>query len=52
MVGTPGVDGLLRAERSDTGVGRVYTLTYRGTDAAGNTATCQATVTVPVNAKG
>jgi hypothetical protein len=52
VVGTPGVDGLLRAERSDTGVGRVYTLTYRGADAAGNTATCQATVTVPLNQKG
>jgi hypothetical protein len=28
------------------GDGRVYTLTYRATDAAGNTASCQATVAV------
>jgi hypothetical protein len=48
VVGTADLDGLLRAERSDTGAGRVYALTYRGTDAAGNAATCQATVTVPV----
>jgi hypothetical protein len=40
-VGTPDTTGQLRAER-----GRVYTLTYAATDAAGNTATCSATVAV------
>ena len=37
----------LRAERSGTGSGRVYTITYRATDAGGNSATAVATVTVP-----
>lgn len=37
----------LRAERSGTGTGRIYTITYRARDAAGNTATATATVTVP-----
>ena len=37
--------GQLRAERY--GGARVYTLTYRGTDLAGNTAECKPTVTVP-----
>jgi hypothetical protein len=40
--GTPDTSGQLQA----THPGRVYTLTYQGTDLAGNTATCQATVTV------
>jgi hypothetical protein len=39
----------LNAERSGTGSGRIYTITYRATDAAGNTATASATVTVPHN---
>ena len=39
----------LRAERSGTGGGRVYTITYQATDAAGNTSTATATVTVPHN---
>lgn len=39
----------LRAERSGKGDGRVYTLTYAATDAAGNTATATATVTVAHN---
>lgn len=38
----------LRAERSETGTGRIYTLTYRATDACGNTTTASATVAVPV----
>jgi len=38
----------LRAERDETGTGRVYTITYRATDACGNTTTRSATVTVPV----
>ena len=37
----------LRSERSGTGLGRVYTITYSATDASGNTALGQATVTVP-----
>lgn len=45
--GTADTSGMLRAERSGAGTGRVYTLTYEGADAAGNTATCSTTVTVP-----
>ena len=37
----------LRAERSGTGSGRIYTITYRTTDACGNSTTQSATVTVP-----
>jgi predicted extracellular nuclease len=37
----------LRAERSGTGDGRVYTLTYMATDACGNSTEATATVTVP-----
>jgi hypothetical protein len=39
----------LRAERSGTGDGRVYTITYTATDASGNSTTASATVTVPHN---
>jgi hypothetical protein len=39
----------LRAERSATGSGRVYTVTYRATDASGNTANASAEVIVPLN---
>jgi predicted extracellular nuclease len=38
----------LRAERDETGSGRIYTITYRATDACGNSSTESATVTVPV----
>jgi uncharacterized protein len=38
----------LRAERNESGTGRVYTVAYRATDACGNTTTETATVTVPV----
>ncbi len=38
----------LRAERSDTGTGRIYTITYIVTDACGNSTTQSATVTVPL----
>lgn len=41
----------LRAERSGTGTGRIYTVTYRARDAAGNTATASATVFVPHDQK-
>ncbi|CAN5789781.1 hypothetical protein BH24CHL5_BH24CHL5_12280 [soil metagenome] len=37
----------LRAERSGTGNGRIYTLTYRVTDSCGNAATQTVTVSVP-----
>jgi hypothetical protein len=37
----------LRAERSGTGDGRIYTITYEVTDACGNSALTTATVTVP-----
>lgn len=46
-IGTPDRDGELRAKRTGTGAGRVYTLTYEAIDHAGNTARCAATVTVP-----
>jgi hypothetical protein len=39
----------LRAERSENGSGRVYTITYRATDACNNETTRSATVTVPVS---
>lgn len=45
--GTAYVSGQLRATRSGSGAGRIYTLVYRGTDVAGNAATCSTTVTVP-----
>jgi endo-1,4-beta-xylanase len=38
---------LLRAERAGTGTGRIYTVTYRAEDAAGNGTTAQGVVTVP-----
>jgi probable HAF family extracellular repeat protein len=38
----------LRAERDEGGSGRIYTVTYRATDASGNSATRSATVAVPV----
>ena len=37
----------LRAERSGTGTGRVYTFTYKATDLAGNVTVASATVVVP-----
>jgi hypothetical protein len=47
QIGTPGVSGLLRAERSGSGNGRTYTITYQAQDVAGNIADCQTTVLVP-----
>jgi hypothetical protein len=41
----------LRAERSGTGTGRVYTITYKATDACGNQTTTTATVKVPIGKK-
>ncbi len=37
----------LHAERSGTGTGRIYTVTYTATDGANNTTSASATVTVP-----
>ena len=42
-------DIYLRAERSGTGTGRIYTIIYTATDASGNSASAGATVTVPRN---
>jgi hypothetical protein len=42
----------LRAERSDEGVGRTYTITVRCTDGAGNSSQEAATVFVPKSQKG
>ncbi|MFL5806963.1 MAG: BACON domain-containing protein [Roseiflexaceae bacterium] len=46
-IGTSDTTGTLRAEHAPMSNGRVYTLTYRGMDLAGNTATCITTVSVP-----
>jgi hypothetical protein len=51
-IGTDDRALLLRAERNGSGSGRVYTLTYRATDAAGNTTTKSVTVLVPHDARG
>ena len=40
---------MLRAERSGLGEGRTYTITYRATDASGNSAEASVTITVPHN---
>ena len=56
VVGTADTAGKLRAERSGTSSGpddkpgRVYALEYRGSDRAGNVATCGARVHVPHDA--
>jgi hypothetical protein len=39
----------LRAERSGTGSGRIYTITYKATDVSGNYAVASVTVEVPHN---
>ncbi len=51
VLGTPDVDGALRAERSGLAHDRTYTLTYEGFDRAGNSSTCSAQVTVPHDAR-
>jgi hypothetical protein len=45
--GTTSTAGLLRADRAGGKGGRVYTLTYKGSDVAGNMAVCSGTVLVP-----
>jgi probable HAF family extracellular repeat protein len=47
VVGAASPSGLLQAARAGKGSGRVYALTYQGSDVAGNTATCTTTVKVP-----
>jgi hypothetical protein len=47
VVGTPAISGQLQAERLGSGSDLVYTLTYKGADKAGNSTTCNTTVTVP-----
>lgn len=47
VTGTADTSGQVRAERSGTGTGRVYTLTYQGADQAGNMALCSGMVSVP-----
>ncbi len=42
----------LRAERSGSGTGRIYTITYQATDACGNSTTATATVNVPLSQGG
>jgi predicted extracellular nuclease len=42
----------LRAERSEAGTGRTYTVTYTATDACGNVTEAIATVVVPLNVTG
>jgi len=42
---------LLRAERSGIGTGRIYTITYRVTDACGNSTEVSVTIIVPLNQK-
>lgn len=46
-VGAKSTTGTVRAKRLGTGSDRVYSLTYRGKDVAGNAAQCTTTVTVP-----
>ena len=46
-VGTPDAEILLRAEREGGGSGRVYTLTFRATDASGNASVASNAVRVP-----
>jgi hypothetical protein len=46
-LGTPDGDVSLRAERAGNGPGRIYRLTYRGTDGSGNGVPAVAVVTVP-----
>ena len=50
--GTADATVLLRAERSASGPGRVYTLRYVATDATGHETTGEATVTVPNETRG
>ena len=46
-VGTDDTAGDLRAERSESGTGRIYSIVVEGRDKQGNTAPCTAVVEVP-----
>jgi hypothetical protein len=46
-IGTLDTSISLRAERSGSGTGRIYTITYRATDEAGNSSEQSVQVTVP-----
>lgn len=50
--GTADFDFKLRSERSEAGDGRVYLVSYRALDAAGNSSISAAFVTVPYSLKG
>ena len=52
LTGTPDLFFNLRAERSGTGTGRVYTATYTATDQIGNFSSGSGTVTVPHSRSG
>ncbi len=54
VIGTDDRSFSLRAERGTSGhsTGRIYTITYRATDASGNVSEAAATVTVPTNSSG
>jgi hypothetical protein len=47
VIGVASTSGSLQARHAGTGSGRVYSLTYQGSDVAGNTATCTTTIRVP-----
>lgn len=49
VFGTDDREFFLRAERRGMGTGRIYTITYRATDASGNSTTRQVEVHVPRN---
>lgn len=51
-IGTADYSLQLRAERSSSGTGRIYTVTYKVTDALGNEAFASATVSVPISGAG
>jgi hypothetical protein len=46
-VGSKSLSGFLRSERNSNGSGRLYSLRYAATDAAGNSSTCTVNVLVP-----
>lgn len=50
-LGTPDTAFALRAERSGSGPGRIYTVTYTATDASSSQTSAQAIVTVPHDKK-
>lgn len=51
-IGSLDTEFMLRAERSGKGNGRIYSITYRAFDLAGNKTSTSATVTVPHDRSG